>query len=640
MFSKENIREASRFIPPGKGLQDAHSRPLLFLSASGQGFVTAKHARDEFERRVATESNRISVTNLGRDLDVDSEVVLQLAEAFPTLSVFSIDNIHVIPQKVKNALEKDLQQLLETQVVSKAKFSIENDVSVHSVETLASNIQSAGNAGSNATHNDYIMSDTYRQALEDSVASRLHISVHESKPADFSVSTLPGRPPMWLVSEIIQHALQANQLESQFHMQKQEGSIHCIPRESIVRKRDEYIEQLRAGHLPCLELKSLVEQFSQIFTSVEDAEGYVSTLPGVLLFRPTAVSEVWLANFGDECVGALDILGYADLNSKVETTFPKHCQGEVRNRLEAHIVAAYKERSGSEPHVIGSLLLTAVRYASEQDVLMASAKAHAAHQWQQLKETPEKDLKFQMPEIVAFIPGNQPVLQAVSAEKGIEKVVEDRYWGEIAALESQCELEFVTFWNDKVVSRTSNYEQGLSAVQDVKLKQQLSELLANFIAKDLLADAVSKARSQALMSSRRTKKNVQKLESTLKTGKDTVALLASLDKFNKKQGIQEIDDAFLASAKSTLVGDLTRKMKKQTDGPVLFLTLVVVLFARHNPGLIYATGKFAPKLLKQLKSCLDAEQYQQLERWKDSAKAGSLSAEDKDDMRRLAGETS
>jgi hypothetical protein len=86
-----------------------------------------------------------------------------------------------------------------------------------------------------------------------------------------------------------------------------------------------------------------------------------------------------------------------------------------------------------------------------------------------------------------------------------------------------------------------------------------------------------------------------------------------------------------------MLGDMARRMQKQkkSDGPLLFLTLVVFLFAKHNAGVVYATGKFAPKLLKQLKTVLDAEQYAQLEVWKEAAKAGTLSAEDRDAMKQM-----
>jgi hypothetical protein len=69
---------------------------------------------------------------------------------------------------------------------------------------------------------------------------------------------------------------------------------------------------------------------------------------------------------------------------------------------------------------------------------------------------------------------------------------------------------------------------------------------------------------------------------------------------------------------------------------VLFLMLVIVLFAKHHDGVVYATGKFAPKLLKELKGKMESEQYGQVEKWKEAAKTSSLTAEDRADMVKMA----
>jgi hypothetical protein len=87
-----------------------------------------------------------------------------------------------------------------------------------------------------------------------------------------------------------------------------------------------------------------------------------------------------------------------------------------------------------------------------------------------------------------------------------------------------------------------------------------------------------------------------------------------------------------------MMDDMLRRLQKQkaSDGPVLFLMLVIVLFAKRYDGVVYATGKFAPKLLKQLKGNMTEEQYQTVEKWKEAAKTSSLTAEDRADMVRMA----
>ena len=226
------------------------------------------------------------------------------------------------------------------------------------------------------------------------------------------------------------------------------------------------------------------------------------------------------------------------------------------------------------------------------------------------------------------------MIKAKATERSLDQV----FSNEILELEKQNEADFADFWVDRVVTRAAIYTEGLPAVEDQKLQGQLSELLAQYLQKELVPDTISKATSQGLLLSRKSRKNVQKLEVALSAGSmDVPALTVSLDKFNKKQAIEAPTGPALEASKATMLGDMARRMQKQkkSDGPLLFLTLVVFLFAKHNAGVVYATGKFAPKLLKQLKTVLDAEQYAQLEAWKEVAKAGTLSAEDRDAMKQM-----
>lgn len=287
---------------------------------------------------------------------------------------------------------------------------------------------------------------------------------------------------------------------------------------------------------------------------------------------------------------------------------------------------------------VGDYILTELGYSRECSNLLDIARADAASQWHQFKENPKVDVKYSLSSLVSQVPPNNPVLQDLIKERTMQRALDDSFSEKILELEKQNEAEFAEFWSDRVATRAAIYTEGLTAIEDQKLQDQLSELLAQYVQKDLVPDAISKGTSQGLILSRKTRKNVQKLESVLGTGNmDISALMSALDRFNKKQSAEAPTPSTLEASKTTMLNDMARRMQKQkkSDGPLLFLTLVVFLFAKHNAGVVYATGKFAPKLLKQLKTVLDAEQYAQLEAWKEAAKAGTLSAEDRDAMKKM-----
>lgn len=287
---------------------------------------------------------------------------------------------------------------------------------------------------------------------------------------------------------------------------------------------------------------------------------------------------------------------------------------------------------------MGDFILNESGYTQEKSALLDLAKLDAASQWQQLKQNSKTDIKFSLPNITSQFPRHTTLWPELVRERAIERALEDAFSTEISELERQNEAEFAEYWTDRVATRTAIYTEGVVAVGDQKLQSQLSELLAQYLHKDLVPDTISKATSQGLVLSRKTRKNVQKLESALSASSiDVPALTSSLEKFNKKQSIEWPTPSVLTTVKATMLNDMARRMQKQkkSDGPLLFLTLIVFLFAKHNAGVIYATGKFAPKLLKHLKSVLDGEQYAQLETWKEAAKSGTLSAEDREAMKMM-----
>jgi hypothetical protein len=289
---------------------------------------------------------------------------------------------------------------------------------------------------------------------------------------------------------------------------------------------------------------------------------------------------------------------------------------------------------------IDNYLLKDRVYSIQQSALLELAKTQASRQWDSLKDTPDKDPKFQMAEVLASISDDQKVLPTVAKQRDSEVAAAEQFSISISELESANENDFSMFWAEKVSLRVYNYREGLGSIDETKLREQLTELFSNYLQKDLLPDAISRTRSQGLVRSKKTRKNVNRFEATLKTSKsDLTSIISTLEHFDKKQGLSEPDAEAVEAVKRVSVQDMVRRMQKpKTDAPSMFLSLVVVLFAKHHHGVVYATGKFAPKLLKQLKTKISGEEYEQVEKWKEQAKAGTLSKEDRTSMVQMAEE--
>lgn len=471
---------------------------------------------------------------------------------------------------------------------------------------------------------------------------------------------------MWLLQghldQLLDGAGNGDAFSSQFHIKQEGDLIYCTPKQSLLSQRDELIAKLQSGDIFAIDMRHSSQTFKEMYTSSAALEKHLSETPSIAILGAFAVSEKRLFGLSDDAERELGPC-YLDLNVSTLTWSIDHAEsmrfengqnqadyiqslitlevpGDIRGLVLDHVtqrVLLALSDNDEATRRIDDLLIKDQHYHDIQAHVSSFAKKDAFIQWESLKDTPDKDPKFQMADVLTAITRenyasiDRQVLQAVAEQKDSELVAADKFMVTMSELEAQNEDDFSKFWAEKVSQRVYNYYEGLKAIEETKLKEQLTDLLSIYLQKDLLPDAISKARLQGLVRSRKTRKSVNRFEAALKASKsDLFSVLSTLEKFGRKQGLMEIDVKVAEVAKRETIQDMIRRMQRaKTDAPSMFLSLVVVLFAKQHQGMIYATGKFAPKLLKQLKTELGGEAYEQVEKWKDSAKAGSLSNEER-----------
>jgi hypothetical protein len=457
-------------------------------------------------------------------------------------------------------------------------------------------------------------------------------------PSD--VEEWPGSPPLWFILYHFKHLVDLHNLQDEVFIRELPTAIRCQSKRLRENNSKAWMSRLLSGEAPYFDLQSALKESPEIYDSIEDVRSAFVVQPELEVFDTFAISEPWTKQYVHKSLQDLHHTGIINIAKQLREKFPASLHDHVVRRVEKLLVAAIKEKSAFNIQCIGGFILTEEQYSIVKEALLEHAKESAVLQWQQLKDSPEAEIKFDISIITRMVTDDRPLLVELIRERSVERAAEEKYWSEIGEQETQNEIEFAAFWSDRVVSRTTVYNKGLAAIEDAKLKDQLSDLLAMYIQKELIPDAISKARSQALVRSRKTRKNIQKLETTLGASETEInAIVSTIEKFNKKQLVNPADPATIEDTKKAMMQDMLRRLQKQqkaSDGPVLFLTLVILLTAKHCSGVVYATGKFAPKLMKQLKVSLKQEQYEQLEQWKEAAKAGGLGAEDRENMRKMA----
>ncbi|KAF3040366.1 hypothetical protein E8E12_009517 [Didymella heteroderae] len=614
MFSAQDAKEIFESL----SLEGDLSNPLI-PAKSGNGFVTRKYTRQAFE----------SLVTHAIDLDVSEETVRHLAEECDgTLLLRSGDGRQIITKSQRDAIDQELEAGVIYGLVSKDEFARKHQLSYSSLDLLIdmSEIQILEVEG-------YLYSTSYDMTATGTIADLLRDHIQDLEILVLKSTDVPGNPPTWFIHRTVDSLLEDPEFAGKIHVHGLPSGVRCTPVQLIKQNHDDVIDSLQSGKIAYVDLHEFQRDNPTIYATVKETKTHLENTLGIELVDAFAISDAWISNFSKECVSSMARDGDVDFGQPVIANFPDSIYHFILDKVEQ----AIRDLSPGT-HRAGDTLLSEDSFSRHRNILLDLVRADAASQWQRRKEDSTVDDKYSLSTTFYQILEDNPVLQNLIKERALEREFDEAFSARISELEKQNELDFADFWTDRVVTRITIYLEGLATVDDEKLQDQLSELLAQYIQKDLVPDSLSKATSQGLMTSRKTRKNVHRLESVLSTGRpDVPALTSSLDKFQKKQSIDAPTASALDSSKASMLGDMARRMQKQrkSDGPLLFLTLVVFLFARHNTGIVYATGKFAPKLLRHLKPKLNTEQYAQLEAWKEAARAGTLSAEDRDGMKKM-----
>ncbi|KAI8937474.1 hypothetical protein NX059_005192 [Plenodomus lindquistii] len=630
MFSAGDAKDIFQLFPPQK---TSDFLPSLILSSGGHGFVTLEFAKAQFRSRVTKGAERILVSSLADDLDIGTDLVLQLVRTHSGLALLSANKSSIITIDERDALLQKLSDGLSNGLIQISTFRAENDLDENSLQALVKDVD-----GVVEEHNGHLFSKAYEQKVFDSIDESIQSSLSSLSAVDVIPQDLPGVPPLWFTLCTLSNVMDSRNLNEAYFVKQNANGAQCYPKKLIEQNRDAVINDLKSGKLAFVDLLAFREDFPELYSSIEDARQHVQSASDAEVIDTFAIPRTKRSNLTEACIQSLAEEGRVDL-AHILANFPGSLQSRLLPELVRDIDAKYQTGHGTPVQRVGDFLLKPESYESERRVLLDYADVDAGLQWQRLRENPESEVKFSLSNIVAMITKEQQVLATMIKEKAIEKAIEERFWASISQHEAEIEAQFSDFWVERVQSRCQIYQNGLDAVQDEKLQDQLSEIFAVYVKKELIPDSIAKARSQGLVLSRKTRKNISAIEDSLKQDDSSLsAVLAALRKFNKKQGIEALDGDQAIETKQTMVNDMIRRMQKQkkSDGPVLFLTLVLILFAKHNDVVVYATGKFAPKLLKQLKSSLPAEQYEQMEKWKEAAKTSALTAEDRAAMKDMA----
>jgi hypothetical protein len=207
----------------------------------------------------------------------------------------------------------------------------------------------------------------------------------------------------------------------------------------------------------------------------------------------------------------------------------------------------------------------------------------------------------------------------------------------LAELKAEQQNQLQTTWTTRVYFPAQIHTAAVEGLEASPLKEQLRDLLQVHLVQDLIPSTLKRFRTKGLLREQSAVKQTEKLEAALASPKKDLPITKSIEKYHEKMGFVSPSPDDVEQARKQQLASMVKSMADDTDAPRLFLTTVIVLLAlTQGSGVVYGTGKFAPRLLKLLKPQTTANQYASLERLKDAVKAASVTDEDRVEMRRIA----
>ncbi|KAI9796693.1 MAG: hypothetical protein M1833_006033 [Piccolia ochrophora] len=647
MFEPHDTRWLLSHFPAANGDADVD----LLQVGSGVALMTNMHARREIKQIIFNaqpnyahgDLHRLKLSDIASHLDVDERTVLPLLPPRTDLAGWFLDEPdQVITRSGYLALVRALHERLRDGVVSTEDFIDKHQITKSTLRRLANESNKILERQGDQNHlgaliehwrpsYELIFTQGHRESLEDYLKALLQGA---QDPVQIDPQRVEGSPPLHFLFHLCTQFIvnKNSSLEGTFRVLPQ--CVEFVPKVFQRRQQHDLLERLRLGSIDFLSYDSLQQADDAINDPRDSIDEHCKK--EAIHVGNGALSRTYFQRLLQSISGTIGESGYAVVNA-ITPTFSREGVLDLTLLLKDKLDFDMESLTCIDNVLISRELRLHIEAEVEE-----TAKQNARDNWPKpgrkkgpvlVSDFSEHSKSGVSPEILRKLLGSKA-----------EAAVEQAYNGVIHRLQDAAISEFSQFWSERVMGKALLYRRGIESLEDQKLRDDLSAALIEYMLDTILPDNIKRAEAKGLFEGARLEQELPRLAKACETVKTQTT---SADK-----RLSEIYDALGALAqrlnpdltsenvpqrrKPGLLHELTQSMQKDENGPRLFLTLLVILLATRKDGMIYATGKFAPRLLKQLRNIVDREQLASLTKWKDAAKSGSMSKQDHIDMRQMA----
>ncbi|KIW07828.1 uncharacterized protein PV09_01746 [Verruconis gallopava] len=662
IFNDDEVRQLVLDLPPQhEGSTDNTLIPL----SSGTGFTTRDALARAFSRLIQGKYGKIPIAAIGNHLEVRQDALLETLRGRKDF-MLSKSKEDIITRCDQERILEDLYAKAQLKFVLAKEFADQNDLDVQSVEKLVILSEDIHNesplqlldapnqsrARSLEGGQSYIHALSTLLELRRSVIEKAMNSNTAARIAVWNTNDMYGLDTATfgrLAQKLAQEFNGSEPLYGTFEIGKDE--VRYITKSYLLRKAKRSLKEVAIGDEAFCDLEQLVKKYPTLLPDIEAARQLAEreclhkdgSRYKWHFISHYVIGDVGLNNTAKRCLETLGPQRYLNTQPFVQS-FPADIRKDVLNLLQNRTVELWRYCGGVAPLVLGMdewLVLKSII----GDVEIASKRLGRECADESWKKEAVKPCLTQEPVLASFLKklveeSDLPIDllsrlwddERVKIKPIATKSFDERITELIAEERSQLE----SLWMLRAYLPAKQYENALKDLEPGSLRDQLQDLLAIHLTQDLVPATVTKIRTKSLLHDHTIQKNVSKLESVLSAEKRDTPIMKSLDKFHEKMGFAAVKSEDLVQTRQRQLEDMVRGMKGDDDAPRLFLTMIIVMLAtRKGKGIVYATGKFAPRLLKLLKSDLSDEQYSHLEKLKHLIKSGNVNDDDRAEIRKL-----
>ncbi|KAI9825977.1 MAG: hypothetical protein M1819_007478 [Sarea resinae] len=649
MFSEEDTRllfdQFSASLP-----SDRSGQPVLLSLRSRSGLLRTQDAHRRILALLESGPDRWSISSIAKEVDLGDDIVRDILkdDTEPHYSILDGQDTVITRHGYDNLLKQLYEQARQGPVLL-GQFCNNCNISENVFKTLFEDSNARRDVSEAISEGDlliidrvsgieYIYSKQYQEKLESEILNSLE---DLQEPQLLKPSSFTGSPPAKLLEEIVERLVHAKIRGLNGNLRPWNGDVEFLPAVFLQKEREDLMNKLRTGEVASLDFS----EHGNLFSSSEEQREYVLRHSNnqAIIFMKKVISRVHFDEVMKVVRGKLDEGGYASLDEFKLLLSAAEYQQLQRLALENLYETDDEDRESIE--IVEDSFVQSNFKASIAKSIKLKARLQARDVWENQLEA-----RFSWASIIEAERKEHVGLSQSTASHllgdDMRPEAEKAFKEEMRQLQFKSNDQLASLWREKVLTRFELYQIGVRSIENEKIRRELITLLQDYMADEVIPDTLRRAESKSIIRGKATKRNVDILRAFLASFKGDARkrieisspLVEAMDAFANQQKISLLDAGTLSERKLVQVQEMVKGMRKDEEGPRLFLILILVLFAKLLPGLIYATGKYAPRLLKQLRGLIDSEQYTWLEKMKDAAKAGSMTAADKSDIRDAAGE--